>query len=503
MSYRNPTQHIDRQSGQIEQNLQKTLSGIGTKLVSDVNKIHEENARQVRAIKAAADKRVAKSQYSIEQTESKNPTTDFSNLQPELSRMNAILLKDPAKRTYEEKSFVTSMEGMGDSMANMLKNTAMSQEATIDLFNKKIGTMGSVDPKQDPKLYAKLSVLANQTEGYTKAVYTTKNGVVKPSLEVWGMYEGEMTNLGSVMNDNTSTTQMPPIIPDITKEMTEAINVVMNTNDFVSKFGKYIKEKGAFVGEDGKSKGYKVPEDYFSGLLKDEAKKILAGLSPRDKISLYNNILDKDKGADFDYNDTLEGENSDDKNKKIEDALVSSLMRQTKATNDIFAKTNIVKKDTPTPPKKITAADKLYNDQVELADTSIKDMDELMKTPLKEIGNRKFTMDEQGAFIQVINRHRSKADGKVQTMEDIKADFIREEGKDAWDEGSYTAELGYVKESGGKKIIVQLPVGSYEQKTETLVDLLYPNLKTTRRNKMLNIIRGNEGEITLNRSELP
>jgi len=30
MSYRNPTQHIDRQSGQIEQNLQKTLAGIGT-----------------------------------------------------------------------------------------------------------------------------------------------------------------------------------------------------------------------------------------------------------------------------------------------------------------------------------------------------------------------------------------------------------------------------------------------------------------------------------------
>ena len=53
MSYRNPQQYIDTQSMQIQQNLQRTLSGVGTKLVSDVNKIHEENAKKVEALRVA------------------------------------------------------------------------------------------------------------------------------------------------------------------------------------------------------------------------------------------------------------------------------------------------------------------------------------------------------------------------------------------------------------------------------------------------------------------
>ena len=82
MSYRNPKQYIDTQSMQIQQNLQKTLSGVGTKLVSDVTKIHEENAKKVQAIRANADARVEKAQNSIIQAQSKNPTADFGDLQP-------------------------------------------------------------------------------------------------------------------------------------------------------------------------------------------------------------------------------------------------------------------------------------------------------------------------------------------------------------------------------------------------------------------------------------
>ena len=55
---------------------------------------------------------------------------------------------------------------------------------------------------------------------------------------------------------------------------------------------------------------------------------ILAGLSPREKIRLYNNTLDKGNKPDLDYDDDLTGEG---KNELIKDALVNSLMRETKA----------------------------------------------------------------------------------------------------------------------------------------------------------------------------
>jgi hypothetical protein len=343
MSYRNPTQYIDRQSGQIEQNLQKTLAGIGTGIVSSINKIHADNAAKTAAIRAEADKRVADAQNSIMQTQSKNPTADFGDLDTQLEVMNGILLKDPAKRTAEEKTFVNSMENIGDTMANTLKNTAMAQEATLDQVNKIPGTPGAIDPKENPELYAKLSVLANQSEGRTKARYKiNKNGQVVFSLDVYKKTKDGERFVGSVINDNVGTTQMPPVIPDVTKEMTEAINVTMNTNDFVSRFGKYREEDGALVGADGKGTGYKVTEDYFRKQLAPNADMVLAGLSPREKIRLYNNTLDKGNKPDLDYDDDLTGKG---KNELIKDALVNSLMHQTKKSKNIFAKVSEEKKD--------------------------------------------------------------------------------------------------------------------------------------------------------------
>ena len=240
MSYRDPKQYIDTQSMQIQQNLQKTLAGVGTGIVSSINKIHADNAAKTAAIRAEADKRVADAQNSIMQTQSKNPTADFGDLDEQLNLMNRLLMKDPAKRTAEEKTFINSMENIGDNMANMLKNTAMSQEAMMEQVNKIPGTPGAIDPKENPELYAKMAVLSNQVEGRTKARYkTNKNGQIVFSLDVYQKTKDGEKFVGSVINDNVATTQMPPVIPDITKEMTEAINITMNTNDFVSRFGEY------------------------------------------------------------------------------------------------------------------------------------------------------------------------------------------------------------------------------------------------------------------------
>lgn len=337
MSYRNPTQHIDRQSGQIEQNLQKTLAGIGTGIVSSINKIHADNAAKTAAIKAEADKRVADAQNSIMQTQSKNPTADFGDLDEQLNLMNSLLMKDPAKRTAEEKTFINSMENIGDNMANMLKNTAMSQEAMMEQVNKIPGTPGAVDPKENPELYAKMAVLSNQVEGSTKARYkTNKNGQIVFSLDVYQKTKDGEKFVGSVINDNVSTTQMPPVIPDVTKDMSNAIKATLNTNDFKSRFGEFINAEGAII-KDGKGgKGARVTEDYFREVLKPNADMILAGLSPREKIRLYNNTLDKGNKPDLNYDDDLTGKGKED---LIKDALMNSLINETKATYNVFGVT--------------------------------------------------------------------------------------------------------------------------------------------------------------------
>ena len=338
MSYRNPKQYIDTQSMQIQQNLQRTLANVGSQTVANINKIHEENAKKVEAIRANADARVEKAQNSIIQAQSKNPTADFGDLQPQLSKMNDLLLKDPTKRTAEEKTFITSMQSIGDTMSNMLKNTAMSQEAMLEQVNKKPGTMGAIDPKADPELYAKLSVLANRTAGRTVAKYkTNKNGQVVFSLDVYEKTKDGERFVGNVINDNVGTTQMPNVIPDIGQEMTDAITRTLNSNDFTSEFSEFL-ENGEKVYKNKKT-GARISREDFKAKLRANAMPIIMGLTEREKASLYNNVF-KTKGDDFDYSGgRLTELQENTKDLILADAFMEDMMKRAELQSNVLGKT--------------------------------------------------------------------------------------------------------------------------------------------------------------------
>jgi len=354
MSYRNPTQYIDRQSGQIEQNLQKTLAGIGTGVVASINKIHADNAAKTAAIRAEADKRVADAQNSIMQTQSKNPTADFGDLDSQLDLMNKLLMKDPAKRTAEEKTFINSMENIGDNMANMLKNTAMSQEAMMEQVNKIPGTMGAIDPKANPEQYAKLSVLANQTEGRTKARYkTNKNGQIVFSLDVYQKTKDGEKFVGSVINDNVATTQMPTVVPNISKDIDQNIQNTINLVDPTSELSPVLNNDKSEILYHQDKFGRRVNPEDFKNKLKVQSKSTLSQFSDRKLASLYNNVLNPGD-TDFSYDTPL----SDDQKNKAEEALLNYMMKQPAVTKVLG---NIVESKIPTKKgsvtKKITEGD--------------------------------------------------------------------------------------------------------------------------------------------------
>jgi len=340
MSYRNPTQHIDRQSGQIEQNLQKTLAGIGTGVVSSINKIHADNAAKTAAIRAEADKRVADAQNSIMQTQSKNPTADFGDLDEQLNLMNRLLMKDPAKRTAEEKTFINGMENIGDNMANMLKNTAMSQEAMMEQINKIPGTMGAVDPKANPEQYAKLSVLANQTEGRTKARYkTNKNGQIVFSLDVYQKTKDGEKFVGSVINDNVATTQMPTVVPNISKDIAQNIQNTINLLDPTSELSPVLSKDRKEILYHQDKFGRRVDPKKFRNQLEAQSESTLSQFTDRKIASLYNNVLNPGD-TDFSYDAPL----SNDQKLKAKKALVDYMMKQPSVTKVLG---NIVESNIP------------------------------------------------------------------------------------------------------------------------------------------------------------
>jgi hypothetical protein len=343
---------------QIQQNLQKTLANVGSQTVANINKIHEENAKKVEAIRAEADARVEKAQTSIIQTQAKNPTTNFGDLQPQLSRMNAILLKDPAKRTAAEKTFVASMSSIGDTMANSLKNTAMAQEVMIEQANKRPGTMGAIDAKANPELYAKLSILANRTEGRTVARYkTNENGQVVFSLDVYE--KGSEKPIGSVINDNVGTTQMPDIIPDVNKEMNEFITNTINSVDPTSKLSPVLDKNKKNILYYKDSMGRRVDPAKFREKLEGESIGALAGYTPREIKSLFNNVLKGKDDTEFSYDEDL----TDDQRDLANERFVDYMMNQGSVKRVLG---NIVEETIPSKtelPKELT-----FNEKIKLSE---------------------------------------------------------------------------------------------------------------------------------------
>ena len=365
MSYRDPKQYIDTQSMQIQQNLQRTLANVGSQTVANINKIHEENAKKVEEIRANADARVEKAQNSIIQAQSKNPTADFGDLNKQLKLMNNLLLKDPTKRTAEEKTFITSMQSIGDTMGNMLKNTAMSQEVVLEQANKKLGTMGAVDPKADPELYAKLSVLANRTSGRTVARYkTNENGQVVFSLDVYEKTKDGERFVGSVINDNVATTQMPDIIPDVNNEINQLITNTISSVDPTSKLSPVLdNEKNVLYYKD--SMGRRVDKDKFRKVLEGESIGALGGYESRELKSLFNNVLKQKGDNEFGY----EGALTKDQEKLINTRFVDYMMNQGSVKKILG---NIVEEKIPNnDDDKIEAED--YSNIIESWDSNIVD----------------------------------------------------------------------------------------------------------------------------------
>ena len=365
MSYRDPKQYIDTQSMQIQQNLQRTLANVGSQTVASINKVHEENAKKVEAIRANADARVEKAKNSIIQVQSKNPTTDFGDLNTQLEVMNGILLKDPTKRTAEEKTFITSMQSIGDTMGNMLKNTAMAQEVVLEQANKKLGTMGAVDPKADPELYAKLSVLANRTSGRTVARYkTNENGQVVFSLDVYEKTKDGERFVGSVINDNIATTQMPDIIPDVNNEINQLITNTISSVDPTSKLSPVLdNEKNVLYYKD--SMGRRVDKDKFRKVLEGESIGALGGYESRELKSLFNNVLKQKGDNEFGY----EGALTKDQEKLINTRFVDYMMNQGSVKKILG---NIVEEKIPNnDDDKIEAED--YSNIIESWDSNIVD----------------------------------------------------------------------------------------------------------------------------------
>lgn len=101
----------------------------------------------------------------------------------------------------------------------------------------------------------------------------------------------------------------------------------------------------------------------------------------------------------------------------------------------------------------------------------------------KDRGNKEFTIDEQGAFLTILNEKRLATDEKIVNTEELKSqfinqykadDFTQEDAEAAWEEQSPNTTLAYMK---GRNII-GVDLSNPNNIRKTIIELLNPGIKS-------------------------
>ena len=492
MSYTNPKQYIDNQSAQIQQNLQKNLAAITAKTTSDIGKIYAENSRLNKELIKRVDSKISKQTNAAIQTHKKNPSVKMGEIY-KLSKYVADIKKsNPSSWTENQRNTVSSWDSLADRMQNTFENT-LSADPTGAL-KKTIGQPGSIDNQRDYEKNRVILAMSNLIPSEKISQFPIdETGFINYNILV----KENGIEIGNVINDTPENTMEMYLIPDIIKSIDEGNAKVAAIIDAGNPLSTYYeggepaqykdKKTGKVIMEGRKMNLEKVKNTWIETQKSND----YIGLDKSGQVSLYQTQYKDKNDPNYSYDNPTE-----DELKIMEEKYIDKEFNRFLAANPkIYAALENPKAPKPTPSKKLTAAQVKYNDQFEMANTAMIDMKELMETPLKKIRNRKFTMEEKGAFVDVINRYRKEAEGKVKAMQQLKADYILEDGEAAWNENYGNLDLntvGYVKKSGKTLEIIPLNIGTYDQKIETFVDLIYPGLEKTKRDKMKKGLKGNE-----------
>jgi hypothetical protein len=297
MSYRNPTQVVDTQTGQHYANLQKTIAGSFGNYANSVKaadaKKQQENEKKAAQETARLNgliKERNKDIASAMRTDLKYPTVDFSTgAKGLINDSYEIESKNPI-RSIDQNQRIAAANTAGDAARPAAEEFVVKQTAFNTAYGKAIGTMGGIANGQELKVYEGLyNSTPDGVMSKTTAIYTLDG-----SNNIVITYEN-----GGKVFDPSNDSMLPQFVPDwqpsvdsFKKQgLTNELFNFADSNNEIYKGGEKIYENGRLVGvlpnrqkfEDSIRQGVKA--------------NVISGLSSNDAIALYNNVLrrpDKD-----------------------------------------------------------------------------------------------------------------------------------------------------------------------------------------------------------------
>jgi hypothetical protein len=291
MSYENPEQFVDKQSGQHFRRMQESITKAATSTIASYVDTYKKNQIQIQKIRKEADDAALVAKNSVFQTASKNSTIQFQNIDAKFNRLAELKKKNPSTLTDKDRNFIRSMDTIGARMFKSLENTTASSLAFKEQSSIKPGSQGSNDEFRNPDQYNTMMIMNGKIPGSKEALFEEdENGNVVYSVVV---KDADGKEVGRVLNKDIENTLFIDKVPNLQPNINEAIKKAKAKLNIESEFSPaYIKEGELagklMVGVNGK--GVAVSEEVWNKALQAEIDLIVLGLDRNEKSSFHNNI---------------------------------------------------------------------------------------------------------------------------------------------------------------------------------------------------------------------
>lgn len=301
MSYRNPKQIIDTQSGQYVRDLQKSLADTYSSVASEQKKEYERRAKLNEEVVAKSQERINRISGQLNQVANANKSTNFDQMYDLLDEYGQYMKINPSKRTREMNSFITNMDNSGTTIKNMLANTLAGGEDYVAAREKGLGKMGGIRKDADKGVLNKNDIMYgyNQAPGSKKLNFDPRGLTSEIRIDV---LNENGSSAGSSLNADMKNLSIPQIIPDETKDMQEVAKMAASVMDLKNPDSPAYEGQPEGSIEEGKGsnkfrKSRLPSREYYLTKATPYAKAQVDSLTAGEAIALYNDVLRKE-GAD-------------------------------------------------------------------------------------------------------------------------------------------------------------------------------------------------------------
>jgi len=296
MSYRNPEQVVDRQSGQYIRQMQQSVASSFEKLSNKISADNKERARKNEIMIREAEKRSEAAAQSIYQAQSKNKSINFNGLNEQIDILNSIYKIPANERSQEDKNFIRNMQYAGTHIGDVLQNTSAGQQEYLEKRSIPMGNQGGFSLANKPENLEALDILYGfkDAPGRKEARYDM-SGPDGPVVYI-DVYNENDKLVGSIINKDMSSIAQPEYVPNLSKQTTDIQKLLEDKLDLnaVTSMAYANSEPRQFKARNGTIYYTRLPDkEYIKEQAKEEVDGIIVGLPTDEAITFYNDVLSK------------------------------------------------------------------------------------------------------------------------------------------------------------------------------------------------------------------